>query len=287
MKFNKKKINKKGTIFGIFLVVGTLIIVGTTIFSFYSAKDKLIIDLDSPKYLYQLNSIKENFLEFEEQSAKFAVQSTIYKTLKNVNSAFPRDCLAYGNSIILTKTCSPDNNELKKSFIESFNLDFQKLIEDSPVLYIEQKTKKEKTKSEYKLSPNFETLIEGNILKIGYEKQEISLIRKTEFINYEYNIELPKEQEINLADYRIYLDEIGKDIENLYDKTNNCKKNEDINSIKACLNELSLKNFEIDAKKEGEYILLTLKTKNKFFYADNNNQIFDKILINFAVNAQI
>ncbi len=277
------KLNKKATIFGILLVFGTLIILGTTIFSFHSAKDKLIIDFDSPKYLYQLNSIKENFIGFEEQSEKYAVHSAFYKILNQINLVFPNDCLAYSSSVILTDSCLPNHNEMERKFIENFNSDFQKLIESYPTNYLEQKTKKGLILSEYKLSPKFEVLIEDDILKINYEQQELILERNTDFINYSYHVDLPKQQTINLESYNIYFEDISKDVSTIYSKSKSCKNKEDINLIRACLNEISLKNFDVDAKKEGEYLILILKTKNKFFYVKENKPFFDKISLNFAI----
>lgn len=284
MNLNKiNRLNKKGTFFGLFLVFGTLIILGATIFSFYSAKDKLLLDIESPKYLYQLNAIKEDFTNYEDQSSRLSLQYAFYDLIKNINIAFPNDCQAYKKAIILTDSCLPDDDKIKKSFIENLNAEFQRLIENYPIISLKQKSKIEDVESKYIFSPKFEPVIENNLLIVNYEEQEINLTRKTGFLNYSYYLNLPEQSKINLDNYKIYINDLSQDIITLNSKAKECKNRADINSIKACLNEISLKNFDIDASIDGEYLILILKTKNKLFYIEDSAERFDKISLSFAL----
>ena len=151
--------NKKGTVFGVFLVIGMIAILTTVWYSFDSTKNKMLIEMDSPIYLYQLNSIKENFILYKEESVKLSAQQAFYDTLKNNNLIFPENCEAYQNFVILTDSCLPDKETANKIFIQNFNRNYLSFMNNYPTIYLKQEKEGEQS---YSFSPKFEPQLNEN-----------------------------------------------------------------------------------------------------------------------------
>lgn len=272
--------NKKG-IFGVMLVFATIVILITALISFNAAKNKISSEIDTPIRLTELNTIKNNFLVYSNNSVILASQHSYNAVFKEISGVVSSSCMTYLNSVVIKDDCLIDQNKLENKFLEKFNSEYLKLMNNypQPIVGVDKENMQN-----YKISPKFETKIQGEKLFVESIGQKINISRQTKFMFYQYSLNINPITEINLTKEKIFLTEIRGLIAEINTKSKTCKLKAPDRDILSCFNEIESDYFTLSPSIGTSHILIEIKTKDKFFFDDSGIEKFDNLLFNVAIS---
>ena len=279
MKTNLR-LNKKG-IFGVLLVFATIMIIGTAIISFNTAKNKISSEIDTPIRLIELNAIKNTFLIYSNDSVNLASQHSYKILFDEINDIFPSSCTTYLNSVIIKDACLIDQNKLENKFLENFNLEYSKLINTYPKPMIDVD---KKNILDYQIFPKFETKIQDNILFLESNGQEINISKQTKFMDYTYSINVNPKNSLNLTKEKIFLNDLKNLVMEINSKSKICKIKNTDKELLSCFSEINSDHFTLSPSISISNILIEIKTKNKLFFMDSSAEKFDNLSFNVAIS---
>ena len=279
MKTNLR-LNKKG-IFGVLLVFATIMIIGTAIISFNTAKNKISSEIDTPIRLIELNAIKNTFLIYSNDSVNLASQHSYKILFDEINDIFPSSCTTYLNSVIIKDACLIDQNKLENKFLENFNLEYSKLINTYPKPMIDVD---KKNILDYQIFPKFETKIQDYILFLESNRQEINISKQTKFMDYTYSINVNPKNSLNLTKEKIFLNDLKNLVMEINSKSKICKIKNTDKELLSCFSEINSDHFTLSPSISISNILIEIKTKNKLFFMDSSAEKFDNLSFNVAIS---
>ena len=279
MKTNLR-LNKKG-IFGVLLVFATIMIIGTAIISFNTAKNKISSEIDTPIRLIELNAIKNTFLIYSNDSVNLASQHSYKILFDEINDIFSSSCTTYLNFIVIKDDCLIDQNKLENKFLENFNVEYSKLINTYPQLMINAD---KKNILDYQLFPKFETKIQDNILFLESNGQEINISKQTKFMDYTYSINVNPKNSLNLTKEKIFLNDLKNLVMEINSKSKICKIKNTDKELLSCFSEINSDQFTLSPSINIGNILIEIKTKDKFFFIDSSTEKFDNLSFNVAIS---
>ena len=279
MKTNLR-LNKKG-IFGVLLVFATIMIIGTAIISFNTAKNKISSEIDTPIRLIELNAIKNTFLIYSNDSVNLASQHSYKILFDEINDIFSSSCTTYLNFIVIKDDCLIDQNKLENKFLENFNVEYSKLINTYPQLMINAD---KKNILDYQLFPKFEKKIQDNILFLESNGQEINISKQTKFMDYTYSINVNPKNSLNLTKEKIFLNDLKNLVMEINSKSKICKIKTTDKELLSCFSEINSDQFTLSPSINIGNILIEIKTKDKFFFIDSSTEKFDNLSFNVAIS---
>ena len=279
MKTNLR-LNKKG-IFGVLLVFATIMIIGTAIISFNTAKNKISSEIDTPIRLIELNAIKNTFLIYSNDSVNLASQHSYKILFDEINDIFSSSCTTYLNFIVIKDDCLIDQNKLENKFLENFNVEYSKLINTYPQLMINAD---KKNILDYQIFPKFETKIQDNILFLESNGQEINISKQTKFMDYTYSINVNPKNSLNLTKEKIFLNDLKNLVMEINSKSKICKIKNTDKELLSCFSEINSDHFTLSPSINIGNILIEIKTKDKFFFIDSSTEKFDNLSFNVAIS---
>ncbi len=261
-KIIPKKMNKKATLFGWLLVIVTIILIGSTIASFNSIKNKLSLEVESSSKINELNSLNGNYAIYLNRSSSLALQQAYFDTISNIKQSASASCQESDGKIILSSFCGIEKENIEKEFLKNFNREYLTFALNYPF-------------QDEILSPSseFESLLSEGILIISHKQKEISTKEKieTQFFNYTYTLKSSPEFIYDLEKEKIYLAEIVEISDKLKLLPSSCKNWEEQQAKKECISSIQSNNFEISFLEEDKFIRFILSSKDKFVYFDFNS----------------
>lgn len=275
-----KKTNNRG-IFGVMLVFATIVIIVTAIISFNAARNKISSEIDTPIRITELNSIKDNFLAYSNDSTIVASQQSYADLIKEINTVFSGSCISYLSSVIIQDSCLVDSDKLENKFLENFNAEYSKKINDYPVIAIETNTNQI---NYYKISPKFETKLQKDLLILESTGQGINVSRHTNFMDYTYELSINPSMNLNLTKEKILLPKLRDLIQEINTKAKICRTKNNDQEIISCFNEIQSKEFALSPSIMTDYVLIEIKTKDKFFFEDSDIEKFDNLSFNVVIS---
>lgn len=241
--------NKKAITFGTGLLILTIISIGVSIYYFSHTREKTLQNIIVADAIMEFEQELSRIELYAKEATKQAASQALARMAEQSFIKNNLECLVYEDRLILSEKCKPEN--LEPWFAEKFKLIFSELLNNYPATLEHASESKE------------------NIIKtkIKFNKQENNSIN--------YIFENVLETDFNITE--IHLEEL----ENLHATLERVKQqcNEEITCMN---NNLKLKNWNTNIKKEMTYFLLDLETKTNHFIK-NGALVFDKIRIKFAL----
>lgn len=238
--------NKKAITFGVTLVIITLVVISVALYSFLVTQKKVLQNTLTAKEILEFEQEQTRLKIYAKKASNLAFSQALYIMAENSLIKNLSECLAYEDRLIWQESCRPQN--LKEWFLEIFSEKFSELMKMYPKQI------------------NFSLAFVDDIIKIKIELEE----KKNSSISYSFfksfEIDLNFTEKINITE-----------LENLYQKLIDCKKNED------CLKKISLEKWDLKVEKYEDFFFIDVESKERHFINKAGALSFEKIKIKFAI----
>jgi len=247
--------------FAILMMIGMIVFMTAAWMTFSTTNKKAIGEINLIPILKNYYDNQERFLIYSTESSKLAASQAFYEIAKYSAIDKNKDsCQVYNNIIIWSESCKPETTFIETKFMESFNADFNGLIQKYP-------------NPDFKIT--YSNLLHGNNIDLTAQpiKQESKERGNYAIYNFTYSfnpsmqIDLEKK---NLHDFILVY-------EKAIESKNKC--GQDIPCLK---NTFNMENWIFDVEKSSNYLIFRLKTKTSYFYNDGAEK-FSSIELNFAL----
>jgi hypothetical protein len=273
------KMNKRGHMYAIGLVLATIVICGTMLYSLVQASTSIKVSISSSP-LQDVYSQQAKFDIYIKDSANLAAQQALFETARKGAVSGP-DCKAYDNNpsyVIWNDKCNPvvlDTDALFGQYLSSSFENFIKTYPDSL-----NQSKFSVVVESYSSAINRVKIDSGDLVLI--KPAEKGIIGYT--AEYSFNPSFVYDFEMGPQDFR-----------NVYTLINlklaECKKaNPKAAFIAPCMNSLQIagkwSNLAIKDSMDGrDYVLFRMLSVKKFFYQDSFDSKFkwERVELKFAI----
>ncbi|MBU2497119.1 MAG: hypothetical protein KJ767_03615 [Nanoarchaeota archaeon] len=256
-----KKMNKKAISFAVGMV---LLAIAITVFAFYMVffvSNERIKDIVTPLDLINIQNDAREDVFFIKESANYASQRAVYSVLNEIPMKSSSPYKKY-QDIDIWNDCEPDIKKVEEKFLDEFSQEFYSLIKSSDKDIIKN------------LDGKYVFSLNNNILKLqsGQELEYHTLLEIHAV--YKTSVSFEKELPFSLN----ILSDIHTRSKNA---VNTCK--DDFDCITEKMNSDDLDDFDFEFTKNGDYIIFTARTKDRFFFNDGTLK-YDKISFDYAIS---
>jgi len=258
---------KKAGIFAISMVVGMIIFISLSWYSFSITNKNLNLGI-SKAISANYQNTRDKIYFYTLESSKLAASQAFYEVAKE--SAVDKEktlCTVIENKLIWNQNCKPEQKFVENKFLEKYNDSFIGFLKNYPEKQLED--------SEYIY------LIEEDELFSTTSEKTLTTIETTPVATYTMNYMFDSSLKINLFDEGIYLE----DFESIYKQANSaitaCKDSK--NMVVCVKNRINLGRWVVEVEKEGSYLIFKCKTK-KYFFFNESGEKFEQIGLDFAMS---
>ena len=272
------KMNKKGHIFAIGLIIATLVMCGNIIYSFSQSSDSIKVSMNSAS-LQDIYNRQAEFDIYLKDSANLAAQQALFETARK-GAVSGLDCKAYDSNpsyVIWNDKCNPDFLDTNALFEQYFSSSFEDFIKNYP-----------DSLNKSKFSVSVLSLLGVHYAKLDSENLVLKKPAENGIISYtaEYSYN---------PSFTYYFEMGPQDFRNVYTlinlKLKKCKEaNSEAETIAPCMNGLQIagkwSNLAIKDSMDGkDYILFRMLSAKKFFFQDSLDSKFkwQPVELKFAI----
>ena len=290
----EKMLGKKAGVFAIGMVLGMIIFMSLTWYSFLTTNKKISVEIAGSTTIANNKNTIDNLVFYIDEAKKLAASQAFYEIAKewaidlNVEDS-AQECKMYNEYIIWSQNCKPEQEKIEAVFIKKYNESFYNLLNQ----YLLNRYHKENLNISDLNYFDYVYTLEGEKIISSATIKTLSAIEKANFATYNISYNFDPSTTLDLKKQEISLNEF----ESIYQETNSvieeCKalENNEENSeteILSCIksrikNSLEFKKWIVEVKKEGSFLIFELKTKKYFFFTLDNEGKFSPITLAFAI----
>jgi hypothetical protein len=266
--------NRKASIFALGMVLAAFIFMGLAWGGFFMSNKNVNreIGLEEPMYL---KNIEDKFILYSNQAAKLSASQAFYElSEESVINRENKNCKIYSgkNYIIWDQNCKPKQEIIDHSFINKYTENFNDFIQNY----------------NYNIdTTNFEYfhVLEENEITTTSHSETIKITKKTAFATYNISYEFHPSITLELTNNEIYLNDFVLIYQQIISARQTCETNDD--QAKCIEDNINAERWSFDITKESSYFVCEFRTKNYFFFEDENGkEKFARAALNFAINEE-
>lgn len=272
----KERLNKRAGIFAVGMIITMMVVMAAAWQAFSTTNKKITVGTKILPNLTSLYDEQDRFFIYIEESKSLAASQALYEIAKDAAINKNKDSCRVEpktNYFIWDNNCKPEALFIKQKFIQEFNKSLASFVEAYP---------KENLRLHYtnEFAEGSEEII-STALPIKLESKA-----KSTFASYSFSHSLKPfltSTKTNLTKENIDLN-FNEIYNKIVEKKTRCQtEQKDTEECSKALKAIEFDSWHASVERQGSYFIFRLKTKDFFFFQENNLENYKPIELNFVI----